>query len=469
MFGAIAAAGADRLLYVTPDGHVLVFDAEAGEPAGQFALYPAVPRGLHLAAAAVQRDGVVLLADSRFGVVRRFSLDGTPLRSFGGLATPGIEIEDVPGILHEPCAVLPVGEDLWVACGGDGMEHGVQILDADGHWRASARHPGGEWRRTQGLARLGGEVWVAETLGGAIQRCGLDGTALGPVELHPDLARPLRLAADSYGGALATFAPLGPAEGDADQPPPGVARLDAEGRFLDWAVLPGEVEGKVIGAFDLAVLPDGRFAVADLPFGEPPDVRVQLFSADGRVLHVLMEDRVHLAALQEAWFRSVLAREAADAPTLFDQARIHHFHAGADPEHLEKARGLYRAALDLDPGLLPAHLGLAALLQEGLRQPEAAEQALRLAISAGGPRGELLARIAECHHDRGTSTQPSRQLQAEPSRGRPARRLPPPPRGSRGAGSSRGLARTRMPWLNDRLPSARAEPWRKSRKTPVST
>jgi len=412
MFGAIAAAGSERLLFSTPDGHLLLFDAESGELAGQFALYPAAPRGLHVAAAAVTRDGTVLLADSHFSLLRRVSAEGAPLPPFGGLATPGVEIEDVAGILHEPCAVLPVGDEVWVACGGDGMEHGVQILDEEGRWRASALHPGGEWRRPQGLARLGDEVWVAETAAGTIRRCGLDGSALGALVLHPDLSRPLRLAADSYGGALATFAPPGAGVGDAGHPPPGVARLDSEGRFLDWAVLPGEGEGRVFGAFDVAVLPDGRFGVADLPFGEPPDVRVQLFSADGRVLHVLVEDRVHLAALQEEWFKDVLARDASDAATLFDQARIHHFHAGSDPAHLEKARGLYRAALDLDPGLLQAHLGLAALLQEGLGQPEAAEQALQLAISAGGPRGELLARIAECQYARGDLDAAIRRLQA---------------------------------------------------------
>jgi len=411
MFGAIASAGADRLLYATPDGLVLLFDVETRDLARQFALHPAAPQGVHIAAASVLRDDAVLLADSRFGVVRRFSGDGSPMPSLGGLATPGLEIEDVPGILHEPCALLPVGDRLWVACGGDGMEHAVQILDAEGHWLASARHPRGEWRRAQGLARVGDEIWVAETEANAIRRCAPDGSDLGQLELHPDLTRPLRLAADSYGGALVTFAPFGAAEGDADRPPAGVARLDGDGRFLDWAVRPGEQEGRVTGAFDLAVFPDGRFAVADLPFGEPPDVRVQLFSADGRELHVLVEDRLHLSALQEEWFKEVLARDATAARTLYDQARIHHFPGGGEKGHLERARELYRAALDADPALLVAHLGLATLLREGLQRPEAAEQALRLAISAGGARGELEARIAECRHDRGDLDGAIEQLQ----------------------------------------------------------
>jgi tetratricopeptide (TPR) repeat protein len=163
----------------------------------------------------------------------------------------------------------------------------------------------------------------------------------------------------------------------------------------------GEEQGQVSMPFDLAVLPDGRFVVADLPYGRPPEVRLQLFAADGRLLAVLLEDTADLSASMRTWFESLLARRDRTAATLYEKARVHHYHGGYDRRHLETARDLYLEALAADPRHLLARLGLAALLHTGLKDAEAAEAHYRAAMEAGGAEGDMLARMAECRHDRG--------------------------------------------------------------------
>ncbi|MHC4548764.1 MAG: NHL repeat-containing protein [Planctomycetota bacterium] len=397
MFGGIAAAGAERLVYATFDGNVVSLDVESGEVNGQFTLFPSGPAQVHVSACVVDRDGTVLLGDMRNRRVRRYADSGRQLRRYGGLANPSLENQDEAGILAEPCALLLVEDRLLVACGGFEVEHGVQCFGADGAYRFSCAAPRGGWKRAQGLAYVNDAVWVAETEGGAIRRHALDGRFLGEVELHPDLRQPFRLAPDGYGGALMVLAP----QGEEEQELLGVARLDADGAFDGWAVKAGEKEPCVYCPFDLAVLPDGRFVVADLPLGAPPDVRLQLFSADGRLLHTPIEDSVDLIGAQRSWFESVLGRANGSARTLYEQARVRHLYSGSSPENLQQARELYRAALASEPDHLLAHLGLAALLHRGLDDPAAAEEEFRAALRAGGDEGDLLARIAACRHDQG--------------------------------------------------------------------
>lgn len=397
MFGGIAAFGAERLVLATFDGNVVRFDAESGEVTGQFTLFPCAPAHVHVSVCAVDADGTLLLGDTRHRRVRRFALDGRQLLRYGGLANPSLEEQDEEGILDEPCAILPLGEQgLVVACGGFDAEHGVQRFDLSGEYLFSFEPPAEGWKRAQGLAQVEESLWVAETEAGAIRRHAPDGRFLGEAELHPDLRRPFRLAFDGYESVLMVLAP----ETDEQQEQFGVARLGTDGEFLGWAIKAGEKAGCVYCPFDIAVLPDGRFVVADLPLGDPPDVRLQVFSPDGRLLRVLVEDAADLAGAQRKWFEAVLA--GSNGPgTLYEQARVHHFYAGATPDHLRQAGDLYRAALEREPGHLLAHLGLGALLQGGLGDPAGAEKEYRAALDAGGPEGDLLARMAECRHDAG--------------------------------------------------------------------
>jgi tetratricopeptide (TPR) repeat protein len=107
----------------------------------------------------------------------------------------------------------------------------------------------------------------------------------------------------------------------------------------------------------------------------------------------------------------VLARRDRSARTLYEQARVHHYYAGATRPHLDEAKRLYEGAVAAEPGLLLARLGLGALLHRGLDDPKAAEAQYRKALEAGGAEGDLLARIAECRHDGGDLDGAIRTLQ----------------------------------------------------------
>lgn len=396
MFGGIVATGADSIAYATFDGSVLLVDLQDPRVTGQFSVYPGGPARVHVSACAVAGDGSILLADVRHHRVRRFAPEGRQTALLGGIHNPGIAQHDVPGVLDEPCAILPLGDEILVACGGVGEEHGVQVFGADGTYLRSFPPPAGGWKRAQGLAEVDGAIWVAETDAGTIRVHAPDGAAVGRVALHPELRRPFRVEADGYGGAFLLVAPE-----SEDSDAFGVARIAGDGTFEGWTVNAGEEPGQAFAPFDVAVLPDGRFVVADLPYGRPPEVRLQLFSSDGRLVATIFEDTADLNTAQQAWFASVLARDGRDASTLYEQARVHHHYAGATREQLEQARDLYGAALGNEPSSLPARLGLATLLQRGLGDPKAAEAEYRLALEAGGPEGDMLARIAECRHDGG--------------------------------------------------------------------
>jgi hypothetical protein len=395
MFGGIAAAGTDHVVYAVFDGTVVTLDT-AGTVTGQFTVFPCGPEKVHVSACAVADDGAILLGDARNLHVRRFDPAGRQTIVYGGRPTPGLEQQDVAGVLDEPCAILPLDDALVVACGGIAMRHGVQRFAAEGSYLGSLPRPPG-WKRAQGLALVDGLIWVAETDAGIIRRFTADGRHQDDVELHPDLRRPLRIAADNHGGVLMVLAP----ETEAEQEGYGVARLRRDGEFDGWAVKAGDRSGAVFCPYDLAVLPDGRFVVADLPLGEPPEVRLQLFSADGRLVAGLLGGTDDLQQAQRAWFESLLARTDGGSGTLLEQARVHHFHGGGETGHLEIARRLYLQVLAAEPGHYLAHLHLAALLEKGIGDPAAAELSYRAALGAGGPEGDLKARIAACRHAQG--------------------------------------------------------------------
>jgi len=413
MFGGIAALGSDCIVYTTSDGHIIRFDAETGAVAGQQSLYPVAPRRLHVAACAFDDRRDLLVADARHGLIRLVDPAGCQRERIGGLATPGVEREDASGVLHEPCDLLWTAENrLWVVCGGYELEHAVQCFDRDGNYLFSAHHPDGEWNGACGIARVGDSIWIAETERGAIRSCDLKGESIRQVLIDPDLARPFRLAGDGHESVFAIFAPFDGFDDGPDEPFTGIARLGEDGSFRGWDVYPGEQAGQVASAFDIAVLDDGRFAVADLPLGVPPDVRIQLFEADGRLAQVLLEDAEHLNRLQAKWFESLLDSEADQAQLLYDQARAHHYHGGGSEDHLGEARRLYQAALERDPDHLLSHLGLAALLEADLGDPAAAEREYEQAIGVGGEEAEMRARIAECRHRGGDVDGAIRILQA---------------------------------------------------------
>lgn len=400
MFGGIAALGQDRLAYAAFDGTVALFDVESGGMVDQFDLRTAGPQHVRLTSCAADEDGTLLLADARNRRVRRVRVGGLPVVLYGALSNPAIRQQDEPGVLDEPCSVLPLGDFVLVCSGGDGVAQGVQRFHAGGAYRSTFPHPIERrplWRRAQGLALVEGKVWIAETEAEAIRVYTPEGLYIESIELPDEARRPFRLADDGYEGVLVVCAP-----GEEDDPRSlGIARVRRDGMAEGWAVPPGEDAGQVSSPFDVTVFPDGRFAVADLPLGAPPDVRIQLFRADGRLERLLIEDVTDLAKARRAYSSAVLAESGSGARELCEQARVHHSLGGGTTAELEEARRLYRAALAADPALLLARLGLADLLHHRLKDPAGAEEEYRRAIEAGGGEAGLLCRIAECRRDQG--------------------------------------------------------------------
>ncbi|MGQ0614523.1 MAG: hypothetical protein ACT4PV_12380 [Planctomycetaceae bacterium] len=389
MFGGIAALDAERFVFAGLEGTVTTFHADGEGVSGHFALPPMGPRLARFTACAAA-GGDPWVADARNSCIRRFRADGLPLARAGARRNPGMRVHDDGGVLEEPYALLERRGSLFVACGESDLLHGVQKFDARGRYETSFPCGGRSktpWRQPRGIAAIGGALWIAEAGSGLLRVHAMDGRHQADLELPQGFGRPLRLADDGYGGVLLVLA------GEPDAP--AVVRLDGEGEVVSPAVLQGSAAGEASSAFDLAVLPDGRFLVADLPSGVPEEARIQLFSADARLLRVLVEDAGDLRAQVEAHG----ARLMAGGGSAFEQARaLHQFVAGGEPE---RARALYLEAIREEPRHLMAWVGLGALLRERLADPEAAERAFRSAIEAGGSEGDLLALVAECRRDLG--------------------------------------------------------------------
>ena len=160
MYGAIAAAGPDRLLYVQRDGDCLLFDLESGEIVDAWSPYPFTPEQIEIAACAID-DDTVYLADLKHNRVRVFDLAGRPLGRIGGNATPGIRMQDDAGILAEPVDVTLWHDDVFVISSGEDQEHAVQRFARDGTYLATLPHPLGGYYRAHGAAVIGNELWVA--------------------------------------------------------------------------------------------------------------------------------------------------------------------------------------------------------------------------------------------------------------------------------------------------------------------
>jgi len=398
MFGGISAAGENRLHYASHFGRIFTLDVESGDVTNSFGLLPYGDDLRQFSACGALADGTILVADPLRRRVRRFDTLGRQVARIGGHPIPGVQDQDAPGVLDGPCAILEVAGDVWIACAAADLEHAVQRFGQNGEFLGHLRKEGDDderWMRPRGLASVGDAIYVGESFSNRVHIHAKNGEALNSFEIDKALGRPVRLAHDGFGSLLIS---LEPSEEAIDEP--GLARLDRDGEFTEWVVLPGHTDGNVKNVMDLAVLPDGRFVVMDVPTGALPDVRLQLFSSDGRFERVLVEGEDSLRVRQDAFVEALFAAPADTPDAHYSQAAAHHEAAYEDSSRAGEAAKQYRWVLELEPGHSLAHLAYGRLLADLLNEPEQAEVEFRAAIAAGERESDITARIAECRRAR---------------------------------------------------------------------
>jgi hypothetical protein len=232
--GGIAVAGSFLCVASSEArGNVFVVDLDEGRTVARWSF--AAPDGGFSDAAGVVLDEAhhIYVADPRNDVVRCFSPFGRALEPYGGRPERGAGSvgRDRPGLLDAPHAVAVAGDKLWIAGGGAHLRRGVQCFALGDRsfcgWLRSFGDAVGEFGAPRGLALVGEELLVADTLHGVVQRFRLDpGKASGRYVAHfhtahrPDEAsRPVAVVAVEGGDVLVAD------EGDR----PGLRRFGIEG------------------------------------------------------------------------------------------------------------------------------------------------------------------------------------------------------------------------------------------------
>jgi sugar lactone lactonase YvrE len=184
------------LYVVDRTGRIQKFDA-----AGRFVrawMPPAVERG-HPTNLAIDARGHVLVADTHYHRVLRYSPDGELLAQFG---REGRE----PGHFLYPVGIAVAEEGTIFVSEYGGFEHGdndrVQVFSPDGTflraWGAYGEEPG-RFKRPQGIALRGDRLYVADAANHRVQVFSLDGTPRG---VWGDLKYPYSVSVDAAGDVL---------------------------------------------------------------------------------------------------------------------------------------------------------------------------------------------------------------------------------------------------------------------------
>lgn len=117
----------------------------------------------------------LFVADAENHVVRRFTIFGKEIGRIGQAseASPHAQGRDRVGVLNHPRAVAVDGDQVIVACGEGRLRYGVQRFTREGAVLAPLRshgEPEGAFGAPRSVATMGGEILVADTLRGEVQR-----------------------------------------------------------------------------------------------------------------------------------------------------------------------------------------------------------------------------------------------------------------------------------------------------------
>ena len=143
---------------------------------------------------AVDREGRVLVADTHYHRILRYSSEGALIDSFGSEGT-------APGQFTYPTGIA-VAEDGSIFVSEFGGNDRLQVFSPDGrylrHWGRYGE-AAGEFRRPQGIALAPDRIYVADAANHRIQVLKRDGT---PIAAWPDVQYPYSVALDADGNVI---------------------------------------------------------------------------------------------------------------------------------------------------------------------------------------------------------------------------------------------------------------------------
>jgi DNA-binding beta-propeller fold protein YncE len=225
---AVARDAAGRLFAVDKSGRVQRFSA-----AGVFEVgwaTPEVEKG-RPTGIACEPGGTVLVADTHYHRILRYTADGALLHSFG---SEGLE----PGRFSYPTGLAVAADGtIYVSEFGGNEEIGrdrIQVFTPEGRplreWGRYGERPG-EFKRPQGIALAGGRLYVADAANHRVQVFGTDGSF---VRAWSGVKYPYGVSVDEAGDVLV-----------AEYGSHRISKFSSDGRLLASAGGPGREPGEL--------------------------------------------------------------------------------------------------------------------------------------------------------------------------------------------------------------------------------
>jgi len=146
---------------------------------------------------AIDDMSTLFVADSEHHVVRRFTLFGKELGRIGEVSELSRHAQgrDKVGVLTHPRAVAILDDQVIVACGEGRLKYGVQRFTRQGTTLPPLRSHGdleATFGAPRAVATAGGEILVADTLSGEVQRFRASGEFVHAFPLQRGSERPGR-------------------------------------------------------------------------------------------------------------------------------------------------------------------------------------------------------------------------------------------------------------------------------------
>lgn len=197
--------------YTSARGKVFLFDLEERRLLSFWGIEPEDGEGYSDAGGvAVDEDFTIFVADTCNNTVRRYSAFGVEMGRLGLPAEggPGAARRDRAGVLDRPRGVGVSGDTVFVSCGDRRLRCGLQRFDRQGRVLKPIQSHGESTSRfgaPRGLCLTKGELLVADTLNGEVQRFRIHGEFIGrfaTARNGPEASRPVDLVETGDGDVL---------------------------------------------------------------------------------------------------------------------------------------------------------------------------------------------------------------------------------------------------------------------------